>query len=380
VAQAILDFDDKKYDAALENLRHALQIEPNHVEALYYTGVVYMTQRHVAEAITFLERARARAPSDPAVAFQLALAYVGQQEYNRAKPLLEEVSRVDPTMDGLGYYLGFIRYRDKDYRGALAAFRAGRSSDPEIQQLTRFYSALALGVLGLPSQATAEVDQALRLAPGTRLTGPAKRLRDTLATARTPDRRLSADVRFGIAWDDNVIVRPNENSSEPVVAEIRRHAHQSASELFGFRLDYTWYRTEEWESSVGLSFFGTYVNQLPDYNTLDPLFNLSVIRKMSNCEQLLRRLARRGCGGHASRRSRRAAAGATTRWPRAQGDCMLPRPKRNELTTTRYDAVPGTTGTLATKGSVALGRRRGLTWVSPRESTLPLSFRASAVT
>src|SRR5262249_28073626 len=100
----------------------------------------------------------------------------------------------------------------------------------------------------------------------------------------------------------------------------------------------------------------------------------------SNCEQLLRRLARRGCGEHAGRRSRRAAAGAATRWPRAQGDCMLPRPKRNELTTTRYDAVPGTTGTLATKGSVALGRRRELTWVSPRESTLPLSFRASAVT
>src|SRR5262249_35145622 len=155
-------------------------------------------------AVPFLERARTRSPRDESIAFQLALAYFAQQQYERAKPLLEAVFAVDPTLDGLGYYVGFVRYRDKDYRGALAAFRAGRSSDPEIQQLTRFYSALALGSLGLPAEAAAEVEQALKLAPGSALTGPAERLRDTIAAARPKDRRLSADARVGISWDSNV--------------------------------------------------------------------------------------------------------------------------------------------------------------------------------
>ncbi|MGH7302610.1 MAG: tetratricopeptide repeat protein [Candidatus Rokuibacteriota bacterium] len=44
VAQAVLEFDDKKYDAALENLRRALELEPDHVEALYFTGAVYASQ------------------------------------------------------------------------------------------------------------------------------------------------------------------------------------------------------------------------------------------------------------------------------------------------------------------------------------------------
>ena len=44
VEQAVLEFDEKRYDGALENLRRALQAEPNHREALYYTGVVHMAR------------------------------------------------------------------------------------------------------------------------------------------------------------------------------------------------------------------------------------------------------------------------------------------------------------------------------------------------
>jgi tetratricopeptide (TPR) repeat protein len=54
-APAILDFDDKRYDDALANLRRALEIEPNHVEALYYTGVVQMARDRPEEAIPVSE-------------------------------------------------------------------------------------------------------------------------------------------------------------------------------------------------------------------------------------------------------------------------------------------------------------------------------------
>src|SRR5215475_5140712 len=170
---------------------------------------VYAAQKRPDLAAPYLERARAKSPKDPSIAYQLGLVYFAQQQYDRAEPLLEEAYRANPELDSLGYYVGFLRYRKKDYRGALAAFRDGRSSDPEIQQLTRFYTGLALGVLGLPAQASAEVEQALRLAPGSPLTGPAERLRDTLGAARTRERRLNADVRFGVAYDDNVSVIPN---------------------------------------------------------------------------------------------------------------------------------------------------------------------------
>ena len=130
VGQAIVDFDDRRYESALDNLKRALEIEPDHVEALYYTGVVHMAQRQPDQAVVFLERARAKAPTDASVVYQLGLAYFAQQQYDKASPLLEEVFRTNPTQDGLGYYVGFMRYRNKDYRGAVNAFRASRNLGP----------------------------------------------------------------------------------------------------------------------------------------------------------------------------------------------------------------------------------------------------------
>ena len=271
VAQAQLDYSDGKYDAAIENLRKALQTELDHVEALYLMGVVLMAKNQPAEATPFLERARARNRTDPAIAFQLGLAYFAQQQYDRAQPLLEEAFRAQPTLDGLGYYVGFLRYRQKDYRGALDAFNTGRTTNQDLQQLTKFYSGLALGVLGLPGQAAAEIDQAIRAAPASAFTGPAERLRDSMVAARQGQRRLSAEVRLGFFYDDNVAVIPNQDSSEPLVGLLREFDPESTGELFGVRADYAWLRTDQWEATIGYSFFTTYNNDLPKFNIMSHL-------------------------------------------------------------------------------------------------------------
>ncbi|PYN16268.1 MAG: hypothetical protein DME05_09050, partial [Candidatus Rokuibacteriota bacterium] len=125
VAQAVLDFDEKRYDQALANLRRALELEPDHVEALYFTGAVYAAQRRPDLAAPFLERAWAKSPQDTSIAFQLGLVYFAQQEFEKAEKIFEPLFKTSPELDGLGYYVGFLRYRKKDYRGALAAFRGG---------------------------------------------------------------------------------------------------------------------------------------------------------------------------------------------------------------------------------------------------------------
>jgi tetratricopeptide (TPR) repeat protein len=238
-----------------------------------------MALRRPAEAVRFLERARSKAPDDIAVLFQLGLAYFAQERYDRARPLLEEVFRVQPELDGLGYYVGFLRYRDRDYRGALRAFRAGRARDAEIQQLTRVYTGLALAEVGLPAQAAAEVEEALRLAPGSPVTGPAERLRDAVVAAREREQRFSAEVRVGAFFDDNVRVLPGP-SSDPGASALRTQsgqARESLGELFGARADYVWWRSENWESSVGYSFFLSYYNDVPSFNITDHLVTGTVV-------------------------------------------------------------------------------------------------------
>jgi tetratricopeptide (TPR) repeat protein len=275
VEQAVLEFDEKRYDQALDNLRRALQIEPEHREALYYTGVVHMARGRPQDAIPFLERALAKAPNNIPIIFQLGLAHFARQDYDRAQPLLERAFRADPTLDGLGYYVGFLRYRNRDYRGALTAFRGGRVSNPELQQLTRLYTGLALAGSGLPTQATAELQEALRIAPTSPVTGSVERLRDTIVAARQQERRLAVELRLGGFYDDNVAVVPDREASLPATALLRGAKHRSTGELLGARIDYTWLREGAFDATVGYSFFATYNNDLPSFNVTDHLGTLA---------------------------------------------------------------------------------------------------------
>jgi hypothetical protein len=88
-------------------------------------------------------------------------------------------------------------------------------------------------------------------------------------------------VRFGFLYDDNVIVRPDSNSREPLVATLRDDRHDSFGELFGAQLNYIWWQTESWESSLGYSFFGTYNNELTSFNITDHMANAALTYKTS---------------------------------------------------------------------------------------------------
>ncbi len=270
VAQAILAYEARRYDEALGFLEEALAQEPKNVEALYYKGLVLMAQQKTEAAVEPLERARTLAPTDFSVRFLLGVAYFSLERYDKAEPLLTQIFNERPKTEGVGYYVGLMRYRKKDYQGALRAFRAETSTNPNIQQLTKFYAGLTLAILGLPEQATAEVDAALRLQTGSALTGPAERIRDTIAAARERERRLHAEVRLGFLYDTNVAVNP-QPSHDPTAEEVRRRKTHTTGEIGALRLDYTWLRTGPWESTVTYSFFQTYDNDLPSFNVQNHL-------------------------------------------------------------------------------------------------------------
>ena len=66
------------------------------------------------------------------------MAFFALERYDQAESPLTQVFNERPQTEGVGYYVGLIRYRKKDYQGALKAFRAETSKNPNIQQLVRF--------------------------------------------------------------------------------------------------------------------------------------------------------------------------------------------------------------------------------------------------
>jgi tetratricopeptide (TPR) repeat protein len=273
VAQAILAYEAKRYEEALGYLRDATTQDPKHVEAFYYTGLVNIALQRLEPAVQALERARQLAPNDFSVRYLLGVGYFAQERYAQAEPILNQCFRERPTTDGLGYYVGFMRYRKKDYSGALEAFKAETSKNPAIVQLTHFYSGLALAVMGLPERATSELDAATRGLTGSAITGPAERLRDAIAAGGGAGNRFHAEVRLGFTYDTNVKVLPNP-SNDPLSNAIRFLDTKSPGELASVTLSYDWLRYGNWESTIGYQFFQTLVNNFHDFDIQDQTVTL----------------------------------------------------------------------------------------------------------
>ncbi len=268
VDRAIIAYQDKKFDEALKELQHAIELDPQSTDALYYQGLVYVALNRTDDAQAVWEKARGLNPADLDAAFQLGVLYFNRQEYEKAEPLLRQVYGPEPTRPNIGYYLGFIEYRKKNYREALTLLKGNVPSDDDFAQLTRFYASLALSNLGFPAQARAEIEESLRLQPVSPLTVPAQRFGEILKKAQERERFFQGELRLGVYYDTNVPVTPNANSDLTATTSRQdQPTRKSQGQLASLNLAYTWLKTPDWEGNISHRFLQTYNDHLTNFDT-----------------------------------------------------------------------------------------------------------------
>lgn len=258
VAQAVLAYDDKNYEKALDFLIRSLQFDPQNARGLYYLGLVRLARQEPEQAIAPLETLHSIRPTDLQGQYQLGIAYFSVRDYDRASPPLENVYLQQPALENLGYYVGFLRYRHKDYSQAVEALEANSTSDPNVQQLALFYKGLALGVLGLPDQAIRELSTAQQTQAVSPITGISLRLREALAAGQRVGeaKRFRAQLSLGGFYDDNVAINPNP-SNDPIAEAFRTRKTTSPGMLASALADYSFYRDGPLEATVTYSFLQT---------------------------------------------------------------------------------------------------------------------------
>ena len=266
VDRGILAYDARQYSEALQAFQEALRLNPDNVNALYYTALTYLALEQYSAAQSGLEQAQKLAPTDLDVAFQLGVTYFTQQQFDKAEPLFRQVFASQPQRQNVGYYLGFLEYRKQAYREAVRSFRANVPSDENFAQLARFYAGLSLTALGMAGEARAEIEEALRLQPASPLTAAAERFREVLGPAVKLERNFHVDAKVGFYYDDNVAVIPNV-SNDPAAELARNAPHRSLGELGYVRFEYTPLRTLDWEGSIAYSLLQTVNNDVSHFNT-----------------------------------------------------------------------------------------------------------------
>ena len=171
--------------------------------------------------------------------YQLGATYFLFAGIRQSGPDSLEVYTEQPNLESLGFYVGFLRYRQKSYSEALAAFSKTQTTDPNIRQLNGFYKGLTLGVLGLSDRAVAELDEASKIETAKPLVGPIQRVRDSLTTARTTEKRFRGEVGVGGFYSDNVALNPNP-SNDPTAELLRSRSTTSPGLLAAVHGEYSW--------------------------------------------------------------------------------------------------------------------------------------------
>ena len=231
---------------------------------------------------TVFEKARALHPENNDIAFEMGALYFAQEAYDQAEAPLRQVFRSEPSRANLGYYLGFIEYRKKNYREALRFFEANTASDTNYAQLNKFYAGLAMSSLGFPREARAQIEEALQLQPISPLSVPGQRFGEILRTAAQREKLFNGELRLGIFYDTNVPVVPT--SSTDIVAQAiqqEQRRRKSEGELASLTLSYTWLKKLDWEGSASYRFFQTYNNHLTEFNIQDHTPSLGLAHRSS---------------------------------------------------------------------------------------------------
>lgn len=85
----------QRYEQALQELETSLSIQETG-KAHMWIGQIYLQQKQFAKAVTHLQTARQMRPEDPLLLYNLSIALVQQQQYQRAWEVLETLRRVAP--------------------------------------------------------------------------------------------------------------------------------------------------------------------------------------------------------------------------------------------------------------------------------------------
>jgi len=287
-AEAAIAYDDKRYDEALTLLNKALTLDPKNERSLFYKGLVHLAKENPQEAITPLETVHQLKPSDLDVQHHLGVAYFSVGAYDKAKPLLEPIFEQNPDTEDLGYYVGFLRYREKQYGIAVEAFEKNQTPNPDIQQLNGFYRGLALGVLGLPSEALTELEQVQRTQTISPLTQASVRLQEALSAGQVfgTQKRFRFQISAGGFYDDNVKINPDSvnlipilnppNNPNALIGPLRRRDTNAPGFITSLRGDYSFLQKGPFEATATYSFLQTIHGEgMNEFNIQSHLVGLS---------------------------------------------------------------------------------------------------------
>jgi tetratricopeptide (TPR) repeat protein len=262
--RAVLAYDEGKYAEATRDLLKAHELDPGHINAIYYLGVTYNAQGNFDQAARYVREGLALEPQNSDLRYELGVALYGQKRFDDALKEFLAIYQVEPQKDNVGYYIGLCYYQKKDYETAVGYFHKNVSTDVRTRQVNQYYLGLALRELGREKEAIEELTEAVKIEPAAPIVGAAQQLL-TAIREQSGAKRLRLQVTLNSHYDTNISGGANPKSS--------------GGNLLNAKADYTIYRAGPWESTVSYSLLQTLNYHNHDFDLNDHLVGADIYYK-----------------------------------------------------------------------------------------------------
>lgn len=102
----------KEYDPAVNEIRKAVELKPNYVDAVFLLSQIQVERGQIDEAVASIQAAISVAPNNPNLFFQLGLLKYNQQKYAEAVIAFEAAVTRSPYFGNAKYFLGLSYYQN----------------------------------------------------------------------------------------------------------------------------------------------------------------------------------------------------------------------------------------------------------------------------
>lgn len=204
----VFAYEDGDYEDALTYLHKALQLHPDDSYAYHALGKTFLKMQRFQEASESLNQAMRLNPDMVGLAYDMAMLSYKQNDFEKAFKLFDQVASEEPEHILAQYYSGICLFSMRSYRQAIDRFEAAAQKSPSIRHNSHYYA-------GICYLKTDQVDLAIDRLQSVFDHSDSKPLRDNallwLSAAKkrkTALRPYSLYARFGIQYDDNVVLEP----------------------------------------------------------------------------------------------------------------------------------------------------------------------------
>lgn len=144
LALARLELSQDNVQGAREQIDAALSLKGNYTEAIFLLSQLEANEGNLSAAIERAEQAALLAPSEGAF-FQLGFLRYQNENYTGALSALERAVSINPVYANAKYFLGLAYFQEGQVQDALVQFREVQELNPDNQEVQRIIENLEAG-------------------------------------------------------------------------------------------------------------------------------------------------------------------------------------------------------------------------------------------